>query len=116
MTRLNSVEIGGRDSRTTSSIAWRNEEPARSAFAMSVIVSGSCLLNWLSRDARRQAEDIGRRVGGEHRVEELRRREEDEAREGKRQERHDVPRQPLLGGERPDLALDPDPLTDRVGD
>ena len=28
MTRANSVEIGGRDSRTTSSIACRNEDPA----------------------------------------------------------------------------------------
>ena len=50
MTRPNSIEIGGRDSRTTSSMAWRNDEPARSAFAISVTVSGSCLLNALSRD------------------------------------------------------------------
>ena len=28
----------------------------------------------------------------------------------------DVARQALLGGQRPDLALDPDPLADRVGD
>ena len=26
-------------------MAWRNEEPARSALAIRVIVSGSCLLN-----------------------------------------------------------------------
>ena len=45
MTRPNSVEIGGRDSRTTSSTAWRNDEPARRALAIRVIVSGSCLLN-----------------------------------------------------------------------
>ena len=49
MTRPNSVEIGGRDSRTTISIACRNDEPARSALAIRVIVSGSCLLNALSR-------------------------------------------------------------------
>ena len=49
MTRANSVEIGGRASRTTSSMACRNEEPARRAFAIRVIVSGSCLLNWLIR-------------------------------------------------------------------
>ena len=54
MTRANSVEIGGRDSRTTSSIAWRKDDPARSALATSVIVSGSCLLKALSRpDLRR---------------------------------------------------------------
>ena len=45
MTRPNSVEIGGRDSRTTSSIACRKDDPARSALAIRVIVSGSCLLN-----------------------------------------------------------------------
>ena len=45
MTRPNSVEIGGRDSRTTSSMAWRNDDPARRALAMRVMVSGSCLLN-----------------------------------------------------------------------
>ena len=44
MTRENSVEIGGRDSRTTSSIAWRNDEPARSALPMRVIVSGRLLV------------------------------------------------------------------------
>ncbi len=49
MTRANSVEIGGRDSRTTSSMACRNEEPARRALAISVIVSGSCLLNAFRR-------------------------------------------------------------------
>ena len=60
MTRPNSVEIGGRDSRTTSSIAWRNEEPARSALAISVIVSGSCLLNDLRRpDLRRPSQKRG---------------------------------------------------------
>ena len=60
MTRPNSVEIGGRDSRTTSSIAWRNEEPARSALAIRVIVSGSCLLNDLRRlDLRRPSQKRG---------------------------------------------------------
>ena len=60
MTRPNSVEIGGRDSRTTSSIAWRNEEPARSAFAIRVIVSGSCLLNEPRRlDLRRPSQKRG---------------------------------------------------------
>ena len=54
MTRLNSVEIGGRDSRTTSSTAWRNEEPARRPLASSVIVSGSCLLNAPRRPALRR--------------------------------------------------------------
>ena len=54
MTRPNSVEIGGRDSRTTSSMACRNDEPARSALAISVIVSGSCLLNALRRPALRR--------------------------------------------------------------
>ena len=54
MTRPNSVEIGGRDSRTTSSIAWRNEEPARSALAIRVIVSGSCLLKALRRPLLRR--------------------------------------------------------------
>ena len=60
MTRPNSVEIGGRDSRTTSSIAWRNDEPARSALAISVIVSGSCLLNEFRRlDLRRLSQKRG---------------------------------------------------------
>src|SRR5262245_60466649 len=60
MTRPNSVEIGGRDSRTTSSMAWRNEEPARRALAISVMVSGSCLLNELSRlDFRRFSQKRG---------------------------------------------------------
>src|SRR6478752_7196454 len=54
MTRLNSVDIGGRDSRTTSSTAWRNEEPARRPLASRVIVSGSCLLNAPSRPALRR--------------------------------------------------------------
>ena len=60
MTRPNSVEIGGRDSRTTSSTAWRNDEPARSAFAIRVIVSGSCLLNEPRRlDLRRLSQKRG---------------------------------------------------------
>ena len=60
MTRPNSVEIGGRDSRTTSSTAWRNEEPARRALAIRVIVSGSCLLNDLRRpDLRRPSQKRG---------------------------------------------------------
>src|SRR6478752_339913 len=54
MTRLNSVEIGGRDSRTTSSTAWRNDDPARRPLASSVIVSGSCLLNAPRRPALRR--------------------------------------------------------------
>ena len=54
MTRPNSVEIGGRDSRTTSSIACRNDEPARSALAISVIVSGNCLLKAFSRPLMRR--------------------------------------------------------------
>ena len=62
MTRPNSVEIGGRDSRTTSSMAWRNDEPARSAFASRVIVSGSCLLKALSRPLlRRPSQNRGRK-------------------------------------------------------
>ena len=62
MTRANSVEIGGRDSRTTSSIACRNEEPARRALASSVIVSGSCLLNALRRlPLRRFSQKRGRK-------------------------------------------------------
>ena len=55
MTRPNSVEIGGRDSRTTSSMACRNDEPARRAFAIRVIVSGSCLLNASRRPFLRRA-------------------------------------------------------------
>ena len=58
----NSVEIGGRDSRTTSSMACRNDEPARRALAMSVIVSGSCLLNASRRPLlRRSSQKRGRR-------------------------------------------------------
>ena len=60
MTRLNSVEIGGRDSRTTSSMAWRNDDPARRALAMSVMVSGSCLLKAPSRPfLRRRSQKRG---------------------------------------------------------
>ena len=41
-------------------MAWRNEEPARSALAISVIVSGSCLLNEFSRlDLRRPSQKRG---------------------------------------------------------
>ena len=54
MTRPNSVEIGGRDSRTTSSMACRNDEPARSALAIRVIVSGSCLLKAFRRPLLRR--------------------------------------------------------------
>ena len=62
MTRANSVEIGGRDSRTTISIACRNEDPARSALAMSVIVSGSILLKALRRPfLRRPSQKRGRK-------------------------------------------------------
>ena len=60
MTRPNSVEIGGRDSRTTSSMAWRNDEPARSALAISVIVSGSCLLKAFEPAALAAAEPEAR--------------------------------------------------------
>src|SRR6478672_786468 len=60
MTRLNTVDIGGRDSRTTSSTAWRNDEPARRPFARSVIVSGSCLLNAFRRPPfRRPSQNRG---------------------------------------------------------
>ena len=69
MTRANSVEIGGCVSRTTISMACRNDEPARSALAISVIVSGSCLLNALEPaalaaaqpEARQQEADRSRR-------------------------------------------------------
>ena len=67
MTRANSVEIGGRDSRTTSSIAWRNEEPARSAFAIRVIVSGSCLLNALEAAALAAAQPEARQEEADER-------------------------------------------------
>ena len=41
-------------------MAWRNEEPARSALAIRVIVSGSCLLNALRRlDLRRPSQKRG---------------------------------------------------------
>ena len=39
ITRPNSVEIGGWVSRTTSSVAWRNDDPERNALLKSVIVS-----------------------------------------------------------------------------
>ena len=49
MTRLNSVEMGGCVSRTTISMACRNDEPDRSALAMSVMVSASAPLKALRR-------------------------------------------------------------------
>src|SRR2546423_2985825 len=62
MTRPNSVEMGGRDSRTTSSMACRNDEPALSALAMRVIVSGRFLLKALRRPPfRRPSQRRGRK-------------------------------------------------------
>ena len=49
MTRLNSVEMGGCVSRTTSSMACRNEAPARRALATSVMVSA----RWSLKACRR---------------------------------------------------------------
>ena len=49
MTRLNSVEMGGCVSRTTISMDCRNDEPARSELAMSVMVSARRPLNALRR-------------------------------------------------------------------
>ena len=59
-----------------------------------------------------------RTAGGlcEHRVHEPGRGDEQEAGQGDRQEADDVARQALLRGQGPDLALDADPLADRVGD
>src|SRR4051812_18998785 len=65
-------------------------------------------------DAQRDPDDLGRLL--EHRVEERRRGKEDEEREGERQAADHVARHPLLGRQRPDLALDPDALADREGD
>ena len=57
-TRPNSIVTGGEDSRTTISIACRNDEPARRALATRVMVSGSCLLNAFRRPARRRPSHI----------------------------------------------------------
>ena len=57
----------------------------------------------------------GRRIR-EHRIHEAGRGDEQEAGEADRQEGDDVARQALLRRQRADLALDPDALTDRVGD
>src|SRR5664279_3484204 len=57
-TRPNSTVIGACASRTTIAIACRNDDPARRAFAMSVIVSGNCLLKALSRPVRRRPSHI----------------------------------------------------------
>ena len=65
-------------------------------------------------DAERQAEGLRRLL--EHRLHEVRGGDEQEAGEADRQEADDVARQPLLGGQGPDLALDPDPLADRERD
>src|SRR4051812_21459175 len=65
-------------------------------------------------DAQRDPDDLGRLL--EHRVEERRRGKEDEEREGERQAADHVARHPLLGRQRPDLALDPNALADREGD
>ena len=55
-------------------------------------------------------------AASEHRVHEVRGGDEQEAGEADRQEADDVARQPLLGGQGPDLALDPDPLANGVRD
>ena len=54
MTRLNSVLMGGCVSRTTISMDCRNEEPARSELAMSVMVSARRLLKALRRSLLRR--------------------------------------------------------------
>ena len=64
--------------------------------------------------ARRDPQEVHRRV--EHGLHEGRRDDEQEPDQGDRQEGHDVAGHPLLGGEGADLALDADPLADRVGD
>src|SRR6478672_618269 len=65
-------------------------------------------------DPGRQPED-GWRVE-EHRLHEVGRGDEQEPGEADGQEPDDVARQALLGRQRPDLALDPDPLANRVRD
>src|SRR5664280_1908931 len=65
-------------------------------------------------DARRDSGDADCRV--EHRRHEVGGDQEQDDRQADRQECHDVPRDPLLGGERADLPLDADPLADRIGD
>ena len=61
-TRANSVDMGAWVSRTTISIACRNEAPARRALATSVIVSASWSLNFLSREFwRRRTQKRGRK-------------------------------------------------------
>ena len=64
--------------------------------------------------AERQPEGLRRLL--EHRVHEVRGGDEQEAGKADRQEADDVARQPLLSGQGPDLALDPDPLADGVRD
>jgi hypothetical protein len=60
ITRWNSVDTGGSVSRTTISTACRNEEPARSALAMSVIVSARRELNARRRPpCRRRSQKRG---------------------------------------------------------
>src|SRR5436190_5267674 len=65
-------------------------------------------------DPEREPEGLRRLL--EHRCHEVGGRNEQEAGQADRQEADDVARQPLLGGQGPNLALDPDPLADRERD
>ena len=100
MTRPNSVEIGGRDSRTTSSMACRNDEPARSALAIRVIVSGSCLLKALRRPLLRRFEPEAREQEADEGAD-----EQDERVAERREERRSS-RNMTTGT--PTIAADPD--------
>src|SRR5487761_2309509 len=62
-------------------------------------------------DARRDPRHADRRI--EHRRHEAWREDEEDADQADRQERHDVPGDPLLRRQRADLALDPHALPDR---
>src|SRR5664280_1565190 len=64
--------------------------------------------------AGRNPRDVDR--GVEHRRHEVRRDDEQDPGQADREERHDVAGDPLLGGERADLALDPDAFADGIGD
>ena len=136
MTRLNSVEIGGRDSRTTSSTAWRNDEPARRALARSVIVSGSCLLNALEAaalaaaepEARQQEADEGADDQRERRPQRRQAEREDDEQERNADDRCapdgeelgrlelEVGAGELAGEVRPEVALLDDPVELGEGD
>src|SRR3954462_6635677 len=61
--------------------------------------------------AERQAESFGGLV--EQRTQEVGAPDEQEPRQPDRQEADDIAGQPLLGGQRADLALDPDALANR---